>query len=596
MAPVEQENEPVILEIMSNNGKWKEIAATPIDNDARTATFNIENWESKRDIPYRLIYRLKKGPESFERYEYTGTVRKDPTDRETLKVAAFTGNNDLGFPNNDLVENVKKHDPDMMFFSGDQIYEGVGGYGVQRSPIEKSTLDYLRKWYLYGWSHGELFRDRPVVAIPDDHDVYHGNIWGEGGKATGTEGTHFDMQDRGGYKQPARWVNMVQRTQTSHLPEPFDPTPVKQEIGVYYTDLIYGGISFAVIEDRKWKSAPRALLPEAEINNGWIQNPDFDPVSKADIPEAVLLGQRQLDFLEHWAADWTGGAIMKAVLSQTIFANVATLPRGERHDNIVPKLRILEKGEYAPDDYPVADMDSNGWPQTGRNNALKKIRKASAVHIAGDQHLGSTIQYGIEEFRDGPFAICVPSVSNVWPRRWYPPESGMNHAEGQPQYTGDFFDGFGNRMTVLAVSNPVYTGREPSNLYDRATGYGIIEFNKATREITMANWERDADPTQTDSHPYDGWPITVSQFDNDGREPAAYLPEITVTGLQLPPVVLVYNEKNELVYAVRYNTFTVKPHVYEAGNYVINIGEPGTQKWKELKLSTNDPAPLKIEF
>jgi len=596
MPPVgNTDSDSVILEIQQEDGQWSTIGQSNIDPESRTAHYKIDEWESKQDIPFRLKYDLRQDPESFKTYYYEGTVRKDPVDQETVKVAAFTGNNDLGFPNNDLIGNVLKHDPDFIFFSGDQIYEGVGGYGVQRSPIDKSTLDYLRKWYLYGWSNGVLFRDRPVVAIPDDHDVYHGNIWGEAGKATGSEGTHFNMQDRGGYKQPAQWVNMVQRTQTSHLPDPFDPTPVKQGISVYYTDIVYGGISFAVIEDRKWKSAPQGMLPRAQINNGWIQNPEFDPVTEADIPGAVLLGDRQLDFLEHWAGDWTDGAIMKAVLSQTIFANVATLPRGERHDNIVPKLRILEKGEYAEDDYPVADMDSNGWPQTGRNKALRKMRKASAFHIAGDQHLGSTIQYGIDDYRDGPFAICVPSISNVWPRRWYPPEPGLNREEGAPQYTGDFKDGFGNRMTVLAVSNPVFTGREPSRLYDRATGYGIIEFNKTTRQITAANWERDIDPTVAGNKPYDGWPITVSQFDNDGREAVAHLPQITTTGLDLPPVIKV-SQNGELVYAVRSNSFELKPAVYGTGTFELEIGEPGTEKWQKLEVSTSDTENITLEF
>ncbi len=43
---------------------------------------------------------------------------------------------------------------------------------------------------------------------------------------------------------------MVQRVQTSHLPDPFDPTPVLQGIGVYYTDLQWGGVSL-----RFWKTA-----------------------------------------------------------------------------------------------------------------------------------------------------------------------------------------------------------------------------------------------------------------------------------------------------------------------------------------------------
>ena len=52
---------------------------------------------------------------------------------------------------------------------------------------------------------------------------------------------------------------------------------------------------------------------------------------------------------------------------------------------------------------PVQDHDSNSWPQTGRNKALRAIRKGLAVHIAGDQHLGSTIQYGIDDWNDAGF-------------------------------------------------------------------------------------------------------------------------------------------------------------------------------------------------
>ena len=37
-----------------------------------------------------------------------------------------------------------------------------------------------------------------------------------------------------------------------------------------------GGVSFAVVEDRKWKSAPEVMLPDAQIVNGWSRNPDCD--------------------------------------------------------------------------------------------------------------------------------------------------------------------------------------------------------------------------------------------------------------------------------------------------------------------------------
>ena len=162
------------------------------------------------------------------------------------------------------------------------------------------------------------------MAIPDDHDVYHGNIWGAGGIAAPKAEINYEAQDGGGYKMPASWVNMVQRTQTSHLPDPYDPTPVEQDIGVYYCNLNYAGVSFAILEDRKFKSAPKGLLPEGQIENGWPQNRDFDAKTQADHPEAKLLGDRQLAFLQDWAGDWSDSVWMKVVLSQTIFANVAT--------------------------------------------------------------------------------------------------------------------------------------------------------------------------------------------------------------------------------------------------------------------------------
>ncbi|MCD4731574.1 MAG: alkaline phosphatase D family protein, partial [Bacteroidales bacterium] len=560
---------------------WKTISQVFIDSISRTATFKIEDWDSFRDTPYRLVYNLYSSKNKLKEYYYEGTIRKEPLDKDEIVVAAFTGNNDLGFPNNDIVESVKYHNPDLLFFSGDQIYEGVGGYGVQRSPLDKSVIDYLRKWYLYGWAYGELMRNRPSVAIPDDHDVYHGNIWGAGGIATpeGLAGGH--AQDMGGYKMPAEWVNMVQRTQTSHLPDPYDPIPVAQGIQVYYTDLNYAGVSFAIIEDRKFKSAPKTLLPEADIYNGWAQNKTYNEAANSDVDGAVLLGQRQLDFLENWSADWSNNTWMKVLLSQTIFANVATLPKPESHsDAIVPKLRILKKGEYPPNDIPVADFDANSWPQTGRNKALESIRKSFAFHIAGDQHLGSTIQYGIDDWHDAGFAFCVPSISNVWPRRWFPATGGKNKAKDVPKYTGDFTDGFGNKMSVYAVSNPIYTGEKPSRLYDRATGYGIVRFNKTTRDITVECWPRQENP-ETESQ-YQGWPITINQQDNYLKNATLFLPELIFEGINNPIVQVINEDSNEIIFTLRVNGQSYRPKVMADGNYSIIISGPETDNEKIL--------------
>jgi phosphodiesterase/alkaline phosphatase D-like protein len=570
----------VDFQIKTDKGGWRTLQKQPLDSLSRTAAFKIKNWDNKKDTPYRLHYFLNTSA-GLKPFYRQGVIRKEPLEKDEFVLAAFTGNNDLGFPNNDLTDAVKSHNPDMLFFSGDQIYEGVGGYGVQRAPFDKAVLDYLRKWYLFGWAYGELLRDRPCVSIPDDHDVYHGNVWGDSGKAVPKGLRGFEAQDAGGYKMPAEWVNMVQRTQTSHLPDPYDSRPVLQGIGVYFTELNYGGVSFAILEDRKFKSAPKPLLPEARINNGWYQNRNWDPVRQGDAPGARLLGRRQLEFLEHWAGDWSNHTWMKAVLSQTIFANVATLPEGEYHDNVVPKLRILHKGEYPPDDRPVADMDSDGWPQTGRNKAVRALRKAFALHIAGDQHLGSVIQYGVDDWRDAGFAFCVPAISNIWPRRWFPAKSGLHRREGAPPYTGDFFDGFGNRITVLAVSNPYYSGKKPSRLYDRATGYGIIRFKRKSRDITMECWPRFVNPQKEPQGQYPGWPITINQLDNYRRKAAGWLPRIVFENME-NAVVRVYSGKNhKLVYALRIKGRVFDPPVFDINDrYRLDAGNPDSGRIK----------------
>ncbi|NOR74557.1 MAG: twin-arginine translocation pathway signal protein [Draconibacterium sp.] len=598
MPPMGKDDDQVATLQINENGTWKNVAQAPIERNARTAIFRVENWDGTQIMPYRVSYKMVAEGNKKEEFFYDGEIRKEPFDKDKITVAAFTGNNDLGYPNNDLWGNVKKQNPDILFFSGDQIYERVAGYGLQRAPVNMAILDYLRKWYIYGWAYGDLLRKTPSVSIPDDHDVFHGNVWGNGGKAAIKTGSAKDQQDSGGYKMPAIFVNVVDRTQTGHLPDPYDPTSIKQGIGVYYTELNYGGISFAIIEDRKFKSAPKSLLPQADISNGWAQNSEFDAANDAFHPDAKLLGDRQLEFLENWIAKWDNKAEMKTLLSATIFNNVATLPTTAKSDDVVPKLEVFSQTGYAPNDVMVSDFDSNAWPQTGRNNALKIIRKGFAFHIAGDQHLGSSIQYGTDEFGDAGFAICVPSISNIWPRRFYPQKEGGNHKQGDPKYTGDFEDGFGNKMTVLAISNPFKSGKEPASLYDRATGYGIITFDKSARTITFANWSRFADPTKGEK-PYKGWPITVSQEDNYGRKAVAYLPQLKIKGM-VNPVIEVTNEKNsEIIYSIRIKGNSWQPKVFEKGSYTVKVGDPDLNKWEtieHIQSATKHKKSLEVSF
>ncbi len=573
------EPQTVDLQIRETGSSWKTLASEKIHPLARTATFRVPAWKDTRDVPYRLVYSMALGSGRTAARYFEGTVRRDPIDKREIVVAAFTGNNDLGFPNNEVVAHVLAHEPDLLFFSGDQIYESVGGYGHRLEPLDKSCLDYLRKWYLFGWEYREMLRRIPAISIPDDHDVYHGNLWGEAGKAADKAGDRTDQQDSGGYKQPAEWVKMVERTQSSHLPDPYDPTPVKQGIGVYYTDLVYGGVSFAIVEDRKFKSAPKRLFPkEAKVRNGWAENPEFNRPEQFDVEGAELLGDRQISFLENWAKDWSHNAWMKVLLSQTIFSTVATLPASAPSDVVVPTLRVLAKGVYPEDDRPTRDMDSDGWPRRERDRALRTIRKAFAIHIAGDQHIGSTIQYGIEDWGDAAFALCVPSVSNYFPRRWYPQEGPLDHKPGTPRNLGRFFDGFGNKMTVLAVANPHPTGLEPAFLYDRAAGYGIAKLNRETREIEYANWPRQVDPRQPAARPYDGWPVRFAQLDNYAKKPAAYLPTLEISDRPDPVVQVIDEQSREVIYTLRIRGNSFRPPVFKKGFYTVVIGEGESRK------------------
>ncbi|MBO3699909.1 alkaline phosphatase D family protein [Roseivirga sp. E12] len=591
---------------------WKRIQETEVIRPGYTAHFRSENWDDSENQIYRIGYHLE-----GKDYYSEGVIKKNPTNKEEVVVAAFTGNHNnvrpnptrwggvdtgkfpwdwgLWFPHTDLINNFMQHQPDVLFFSGDQVYEGASPTWADRKNGE---LDYLYKWYLWYWAFGELTAEIPTITIPDDHDVYHGNIWGAGGRLAKPGALGGTAQDGGGYRMPADWVKMVERTQTSHMPDSFDPTPVEQGIGVYYTDFTYGGVSFAVLEDRKFKSAPRALLPKANVGNGWARNKDFNPKKSADVDGAILLGERQLDFLENWAADWSEKTEMKAVLSQTIFADVVTLPSTEINDANFPGLEIYEKGDYAPDDVPAADMDSNGWPQTGRNKAVKKLRKAFAVHIAGDQHLGSTIQYGVDEYNDAGFALCVPSIANFYPRRWFPKEPGSNRVEGSPIYTGDHEDGFGNKMTVHAVSNPYISNKPPAELHDRAAGYGVARFNKTARTITFENWPRWADPSKGDK-PYEGWPVIINQEDNYGREAQGHLPEVRVSGI-VDPVIQVYDETDqEIIYTLRIKGNRFVPKVFETTHkYTVTIsdysGSAVVQSFRGLDVQNIET--LKVDF
>jgi hypothetical protein len=538
-----------------------------------TASFRIPKLDDTQPHAYEV--RLGNA-------RYSGTIRPDPKNKTKLVVGSLTCQGDFGFPHKPIARNLEFLQPDLLFFTGDQLYEANGGYGVQRGPLPAARLDYLRKWYLFGWAWGSLTRDIPTVCLPDDHDVYHGNLWGASGRRAEGQAGDPDypleqiLQDSGGFKMPATWVNMVQRTQSSHLPDPADPALVEQDITVHFGHLVYGGVSFALLEDRKFKSAPRDLLPEAKIRNGWPQNPHWNAAKQGDVAGAQLLGERQEKFLASWARDWEG-IDMKAVVSATIFCNLCTLPQEAMSDNVTAKLAVLRRDKFAPNEKLTMDHDSNGWPQTPRNRALRLIRSAVAVHLAGDQHLGSTLQYGIDEHEDASFALCSPAISNIFPRRWFPPNAGLHREKikSVPMHdaqVGDFLDGFGNKMTVHAVANPHQYDRPPVALHDRAPGFGVAVFDKAAREITFTNWPRWMNVADPNARPYQGWPITIRDEDN-GLNGARF--EVTLNQAIEGVVEVSHLDTGELAYAWRLPKAARTLRVWKPGRYAVTVRNKG---------------------
>jgi alkaline phosphatase D len=578
MPPLGVEDDQTVAFQVRANGEWTTAGEEQIHTLARTATFRFPDWDGSTDTPYRLVYRLTGADGRAAPHYWEGTVRRDPVDKATIVVAGFTGNQDTGFPNLPTVKNLAHHDPDLLFFSGDQIYENVAGYGIQRLPVETAALDYLRKWYLVGWSFGGLMKDRPTVLIPDDHDVYQGNIWGAGGRKQ-----TLKEHERGGYVMAPEWVNMVQRTQTAHLPDPYDSRPVEQGITVYYTDLLYGRISFGILEDRKFKSGPKGLTPPTGGRPDHVTDPNFDRAAY-DPPGATILGERQLGFIRHWTADWRG-ADFKVALSQTIFGAAATTHGADF-------MRL------------VADLDSNGWPHSARAESLRELRKGYAFMYAGDTHLPTLIHHGVEDWNDSGWSFCVPSIAAGYPRLYEPEEPGKNRAPGMPEYTGEFLDPFHNKITVWAVANPEreWRGHPYERLMDKASGYGIVRLDKKTGRITAECWPIlvDAAEPKAEARQFPGWPRTIHREDNFPKKGVAWLPRIKVSGLENPVVQVVDEVTGEHVYSVRIQGSQWHPRVFaRTGVYTLRVGEPGQdfREFKGLAPSTQSEAGvLEIEF
>lgn len=506
------------------DGQWIEAAKAPVLYPGWSAHFRTEKWDASKTVPYRVRHGDKAA--------FAGTIRRDPADKDVIVVANMSCNSSRTTGQRpEIVQNLIAQDPDLLFFAGDQTYRHT---------------EHTAGWIEFGLQFRDVIKDRPTITIPDDHDVGHPNLWGEGGKRC----RRPDGAD-GGYFYPAAYVNMVQRQQTWHLPDPPDPKPVEQGITVYFTRLRVGGVDFAIIEDRKFKSGPAGKIPKMGPRPDHINDPTYDPKT-VDVKGLELLGDRQHKFLADWTADWRG-AVLKAVLSQTAFCGAVHM-HGQRNARL------------------LADLDCNGWPQTGRRAALEYLRRVRAVHLCGDQHLAVVVKHGLGEHGDGPFGFTSPALVNTIYGRWWHPldeKPGPNPVPGSPlPWTGDFTDGLGNKISMLAYANPA----DITDPKQRADGYGLARFDKTKRTVTFECWPRFADAGAGMKGQFPGWPITVAVADNDGRKPVGWLPELAIEGADDAVVQVIEEKSGDVVSCTRIVGRRYQPAVFAKGTYTVRVG------------------------
>lgn len=465
--PLNPSDATVRLQLYREN-QWSTEAEARVDPLTAMATFRLEDWDATQSVLYRVVSGQSR---------WQGVIRKEPTDQPVLKLMVVACVNDKFFPYTEAVAQMIGQDPDLVFFAGDQIYESNAGGEVitpqDESEVPAGMANYLAKWRKFGLIFRDLLKDRPSIVITDDHDVYANDLWGDGGRRmTGDRTT-------GGYPADPMWVNAAELTQTAHLPDPASPGPWGDGINAYFTSLDYAGVSLAILEDRKFKSPPSEVLsgaikdPESDAPNRTLEvimDPAFD-AAKLDRPDLQLLGKAQEDFVRAWARRVEQRKQLAAVLNQSPLVNIANY------------------------DTRFGDMDSNGWPQSARDRALRAIAPSQAVMLSGDIHYGTLAQLGIDDWGDGPWSFSVPAFASEQNRRWGPSEPAQGRQIPGIEGSGNHHDRFGNKLTVAATA--------PDK-----QGYGMVLFDKPNSRITLQLHTLDSD-RKPDQEQIPGWPLSL---------------------------------------------------------------------------------------
>ena len=126
-----------------------------------------------------------------------------------------------------------------------------------------------------------------------------------------------------------------------------------------------------------------------------------------------------------------------------------------------------------------------------------------------------------------------------------------------------------------------------------------MRFDKSARTIKMECWPRNVDVSDPNAKQHEGWPKTILQIDNYGREAVAWLPEITVVGATNPVVKISDEATGEVVYTLRMNGSTFRPKVFVDSLYTVELSAEGKSTLVAKGVPSNrnaDSGMMPIDF
>jgi len=556
MPPLSKDHlKKVKLEIREKGtDQWQEAGPAGINTPGWMAAFRIKNWNSQKTWDYRLSYALK---ESAEPLYLKGTIQKEP-DKKKLVLAGmnnikntprpldetypFTGDS-IWFPHPRFIENIRRHQPDMLAYTGNQVYRNLPTT-VRSDTSDEVYLDYLYKWYLFCWAHGDLTRNTPSIILPGPGDLYRKPLHVP-------DTAEFRQTALSSHHMPASFINMVQNSQTGHLPLPHDPTPNDQGIPAFYTDLQYGGLDLAIIETNKFPGETTSQASKEQ---------------NTPLAEELILGQRQLRFLKKWIEKWEGAHI-KAVISHSSLTGdgfQSPLPEKEKPSGITRSL----------------DEDKDDHPEPEWRKALKIIRKAQALSITSGKPSAYALHYGIHRKGDASYEFGFPPLSP--PSAKIKKDVPSRHPTYQTTNSQHTQFRYRTPLSDLRKEERDSSKQLPGEKQFPATGYGIVHFDITHQKIELSVWPGRADREKRE--PYRGWPFTLRVEDNYLQKPAGYLPEIITKGLSHKPIYKLYHDNDtELIYARRAKDSLFRPPVYDESVFTLLVGSPEENRMDTLR-------------